>query len=302
MSAPLFGIPDGLAANSAAAASAAAAAAQSTANTALANAATAEADAQSALSLIANLTTSVANGPSFLRLLMSWVPSNTAAGYISVGNVPGTATGTPAISRPANTSLITSRYGIKFTATTGTNRVAGFAANAALPQGMVMRGDTAGHGGFRMHATYAMSTSIAATAAFVGLAVAQTVTDGNANVQPTALLNCFGVGLITGSTNLDVISNDGGGSATSGANLGASFPGNDGVSIYQVFLYAPPNDASCYYTVIRENDGATVSGSIGSNLPTATQVLYPVAYGCTAGTSGAVVFYLYSLTLETYGW
>lgn len=298
----LFGGPDGNAAYSGDAALAAAAAAQATATAAAAAAAAAQADASSALALIATLSGTVDATFQLPRGLLFWSPPNTGTTLSTGGMGTGTVFGTVTLGRPTNTRLQTSRQFLGWTSVSGTNRVAGVSPNGP-GGGVVFRGDTAGHGGFRFRATFGQTSTLANTTVWVGLsAIVGTFTDGNANVAVSALLNCIGIGYLAGSTNLDVISNDGSGAATSAANLGSLFPANDGVSVYTVTISALPNASTISYTVIRQNTGDTISGTVSSNIPVATTTMYPAAYSASTSTSGAVGFLLYDLTLETYSW
>lgn len=91
------------------------------------------------------------------------------------------------------------------------------------------------------------------------------------NVEPTALLNCFGIAKLTTSNNLHLVHNDGSGTATS-VDLGASFPSNT-IETDLYLLEIKTNGSNLDYVVTRVNTGDTASGSVSTDIPAATQAL-----------------------------
>jgi hypothetical protein len=91
------------------------------------------------------------------------------------------------------------------------------------------------------------------------------------NVEPTALLNCFGIAKLTTSNNLHLVHNDGSGTATA-IDLGASFPTNT-IETDFYLLEVKTNGSNLDYLVTRINTGDTASGSVSTDIPATTQAL-----------------------------
>ena len=135
----------------------------------------------------------------------------------------------------------------------------------------------------------------------VGLGFAENCTDANVrafcgvstttlftNVEPTTLLNCIGLAKLTTSNNLQLIHNDGSGTAVA-IDLGASFPTNTvNTDLYTLQLIT--NGSNIDYLVTRINTGDTASGTISSDLPSASTALnlgcYVVQSSGVSATTG----------------
>jgi hypothetical protein len=119
------------------------------------------------------------------------------------------------------------------------------------------------------------------------------------NVNPSTLLNTILMGADTGDTNLQVMHNDGSGTATK-IDLGASFPANTlSTDIYMLELLAIPGSSNVYYAVTRTNTGDFASGTISSDLPSNTTLLSPIVWrnnGTTALAAAVDLFKIYGAT------
>lgn len=91
--------------------------------------------------------------------------------------------------------------------------------------------------------------------------------------DPSAALNTVYVGCDAANTNMSICSNDGSGTATC-TTLGASFPCK-AYGYYEFFFCAPPAGTSIGYYVRRLDSRAEASGTISSDLPTPTTLLFP---------------------------
>lgn len=112
------------------------------------------------------------------------------------------------------------------------------------------------------------------------------------NVEPTALTNCFGIAKLTTSNNLHLVHNDGSGTATS-IDLGASFPTNT-IETDFYLLEVKTNGSNLDYVVTRVNTGDTASGSISTDIPSATQGLnlgYYVVQSTGANTTTGIDYF-----------
>lgn len=159
------------------------------------------------------------------------------------------------------------------------------------------RGDGAGLGGFFFTTRFAISSTtlnqqVAAGLFDVTTAIATTAV-------PSALLNCIFVGNDAADTNMQLMHNDGAGACTK-IDLGASFPVNTPTAVYELILFARPNDTSkVSYRVVNLTNGAVVTGDITTNLVATSTFLAFHAYANNGGTAAAVVLELMRMYLET---
>jgi hypothetical protein len=124
--------------------------------------------------------------------------------------------------------------------------------------------------------------------AFVGISTTINFT----NVEPTALLNCIGLAKLTTSNNLHLIHNDGSGTATA-IDLGASFPSNTIETDFYV-LRLKTNGSNVDYTVTRVNTGGVASGTLTTDLPSASTALnlgYYVVQSTGANTTTGIDYF-----------
>ncbi len=99
-----------------------------------------------------------------------------------------------------------------------------------------------------------------------------------ANVEPSTLTNCIGVGHGAADTNLQIYY--GGSAAQTPINLGANFPANTlSIDVYELVLFAKPAaDNTVYYRVTCLNTGYVAEGTLtaataGVQLPANTTLL-----------------------------
>jgi hypothetical protein len=69
--------------------------------------------------------------------------------------------------------------------------------------------------------------------------------------------------------------------------------------MYELAMFVAPNSTTLYYTVTNLGSGATASGTITSNLPTANTLMSPRGWCSAGGTSSVIGIALSSLYLET---
>ena len=117
------------------------------------------------------------------------------------------------------------------------------------------------------------------------------------NNNPSTLINIIGVGNDSGDANLQVIYNDGTGTATK-IDLGANFPANTNLTdIYRIQLSAVPNATSVTYTVTRLNTAQTATGSITTDIPSLTTMLGFALFKGNGATALAVRYDFVYMTL-----
>lgn len=117
------------------------------------------------------------------------------------------------------------------------------------------------------------------------------------NNNPSTLINIIGVGNDSGDANLQVIYNDGTGTATK-IDLGANFPANtNSTDIYRIQLAAVPGATSVTYTVTRLNTGQTATGSVTTDIPSLTTMLGFALFKGNGATALAVRYDFVYMTL-----
>ena len=138
---------------------------------------------------------------------------------------------------------------------------------------------------------------------FVG--VSSTTGAPSSGTEPSALLNCVGVGHASTDTNLKIFY--GGSAAQTPIDLGASFPINTvSTDAYELALFSPPGQPGVvYYEVTRINTGDVATGvitadSIGIGLPAPLTLLnYCWHWRCNLATGVAVSLDIMSDYIET---
>lgn len=205
--------------------------------------------------------------------------------------VPLTNTGTFAAAAIATTNFFTMTRRLLCQVTVAaTTAVAGVRGS----QNAVRIGRTAGApGGFSSRIVWGPSTGVstATTRAFCGFRATAAPTD----VNPSSLLNLVGMGWDSGDTNVQMMTNDGAGTATK-TDLGASFPrpNTNNTTVYELQLYSPNSTTqSVNWRVIRyDTTGKTIAaeatGTITTDLPANTVLMAPHVWMSVGGTSSVI--------------
>jgi len=134
------------------------------------------------------------------------------------------------------------------------------------------RGNAAGLGGFFIHQRIALTTVNATQRLFSGLRNSGVIIG---NVDPSTLTDIVGIGCDSADTELQFMHNDAAGAAVKLA-LGPNFPKSDG-TVYDVYLYAPPNGAEIFFQVNRIDVAHTTQAGALLDIPAATAILAPTA-------------------------
>jgi len=219
----------------------------------------------------------------FSRSFRYIVPTSAAGTQSMIGVVSNALAGanTPALT---NTDLRTSSSRINTTSNT---------ANVLVGQNFtdpgVCRGAVAGVGGFFICYRFAIITLNADAVVSIGLNNA--VIAGGANPSGTA--NRIVLGADTGDANLTWISVDNGGTATksasviSKANVIIGDPNTAGPSVFEVRMYALPNDTKITCQLINRSTESIINTSdISATLPLNTTTLRPTCV-MSSKTNGA---------------
>jgi hypothetical protein len=105
------------------------------------------------------------------------------------------------------------------------------------------------------------------------------------NVDPTTFINCMAFARIDGNNNWQFIHNDNSGTATA-IDLGSSFPANT-VSTDMYYGVIETVSGNIKYTLTRLNTGDTVTGTVSSNIVSASTLL-GMSAGCSNNLNASI--------------
>jgi len=156
------------------------------------------------------------------------------------------------------------------------------------------RGNAAGIGGFDVRMKFSIEATQSGHAFFAGIDPASSPSD----VDPSSLVNMFGVGADAADSNLHLMTNDASGTATK-TSLGANFPAKTNGAIYELRIWCKPNDTVLYYSLERFDSAQFVEGSANTDLPVNTTGLRAGLYQSSrADTTVAPIIGVSSIYLE----
>ena len=214
---------------------------------------------------------------------------------VADGGLALSAQGTPTASNVALTNLYTSMKRLEYLIT-----VASTTAVASWRQSNAQwcRGAAPKIGGFHYIQRWGPATGVSTTTsrAFVGMHTANAPGD----TEPSTLTNMVGMGWDAADTNIQMMTNDGAGTATK-VDLGASFPVPtvDRTKVYELAMFCPPNGTTITYSVTDLVTDAVASGTLTTDLPVATTFLAPKGAMSVGGTSSVIGICFMTLYLET---
>lgn len=229
--------------------------------------------------------------------VQAFIGRKAVGAYIAAGNggtdtqwaLPVTAGGTATAENITNTSVWGSIRARSWRITTAApNAIASLRANALQ---WTVGGNAAGRGGFFLSWIWGPATGVATTTnrALVGM---RSSVAAPTDVEPSSLLNFVGMGWDAADTNVQMMHNDGSGTATK-IDLGANFPvpTADTTQVYELYLFSPPGTTqSVGYEVRNVNTAAVATGTITTDLPSTTTLLAPVGSLSAGGTSSVIGF------------
>ena len=149
-------------------------------------------------------------------------------------------------------------------------------------------------GGFRYVCDFNISDTAFASACQQFYGLANQTTDlaygGVGLTQVSTLTNLIGLGNDGADTNLQIMHNDSGGTATK-IDLGVNFPanrtaGSASTTVYSLTLYNAPASNTVKYMVVNNETGAVAMGTITTNLPDSTLGLNFFASRAMGGGGG----------------
>jgi hypothetical protein len=232
-----------------------------------------------------------------LRPVSIWQAAGAATAITVFGDAALTATGTATASAAlAATNQYTATRLLEYLVTTpATNAIAGF--RGAANKWFMSSGETLG--GFRFVCRFGLATgvSVSTTRCFVGMTAA---TGAPTDVEPSSLSSTLGVGWDAADSNIQMMHNDGGGSATK-HDLGANFPvpTADRTKVYELRMDVAPNSTTVNYTFADlANPVQSIMGRFSANLPAVGTMLSPRGWLSVGGTSSVIGIGLASLVVQ----
>lgn len=236
--------------------------------------------------------------------VQGWLGSRRVAKVVPIGGsttvtalgavVSGTGTATAATMAATNIHTALNRLNYLVT-TASTSAVAGWRQSVA---GYFIGAAASALGGFHYVARFGRPTGVAAVATLRGFTGFAASTGAPTDVNPSTLVSMIGVGCDAADANYQIMHNDATGTAT---KIDTGFPKNtaDATEMYELQLYAARGRGGRVdYVFKRLSDGASVSGSITTDLPTDTTMLAPRGWHSVGGTSSVVGYSLGDLTIE----
>ncbi len=228
------------------------------------------------------------------RRVIWWAPRPGGSAFDAQGGAPVTQ-GTATVRTAASTNMASSACRVGMVSAASAGSVTGLRYNNDT---IFWRGNGPRLGGFLLLWRFCISDGALVPTArmFAGL---RTATGAPTDVDPSTLSNVLGVGCDSGDTVLQLYA--AGASAQARVSLGANFP-VDTVStdIYEVALFAAPNDSQVSWEVTRVNTGDTATGTItaAASLPSSTTFLSQTLYRSNGGTASAVAVDFYNFYAE----
>ena len=226
-----------------------------------------------------------------------WIPHGNSTTAFTAMGMTVTATGTATALNVSTGSLfgMMRRIGYRVT-TASTTAVVCWRGSANQHS---VGGTIAGLGGFHMIVRWGGDTGMsnASHRCFVGMRPTATPTD----VNPSTLTNIVGVGYDAADTTFHVMTNDGSGSATK-VNLGAGFPkpSVDAQDVYELALFSPPGTVQLVsYRLRNLTTGAEATGTVTSDLPSATTLMAPYMQLSVGGVSSVIGLSVKCIYIET---
>lgn len=159
------------------------------------------------------------------------------------------------------------------------------------------RGNVAGLGGFFVVARFGLTTIQTGMRMYIGLT--DTATAAPANIDPTTstVYGKIGMAINASTGNWNLVHNITGTLPTV-IPLGGSFP-VDITSLYEMILFAKPNDVSITYRITNLSTLAQTSGTLSTNLPSSITTLGRLCWATNNATAAAVAWDMSRFSIET---
>jgi hypothetical protein len=235
----------------------------------------------------------------------NWNPPGNATTIPGVfGMTAPTSIGTATARNVATTNLFTRARRLGYVSTSGAGNLCGH----YIQQAQITTGDGTGLGGFFYSCRFGVSDTAnpVGTRMFVGMSSS---TAAPTNVEPSTIVNCFGIAQLSSSaTQLYIVY--GGSAAQTTIALGTNFPPYTGTGAtlgvaYDVTFYSPSTASGIvYYRVERMGTAFIAEGTltptvVGTQTPAPTTLLAHRAWRTNNATAGIVGIDIIGFYTET---
>lgn len=112
-------------------------------------------------------------------------------------------------------------------------------------------------------------------------------TSAPTDVEPSSLVNAIGLGYDAADSTMQVMHNDGSGTATK-INTGMAVPATDSSGMFKLHLWCEAGSSTVQFVVVNLSDGAEFSGTISTDLVASTTFMSWQAYHSVGATSSVV--------------
>lgn len=220
----------------------------------------------------------------FTNAFMAWFAQPSSVGITSWGMATPTTQGTLTLRTSASTNFSTN---MRRVATVSATTAAAIAENRQASS-CTFLGGAAGVGGFFLCVRFLNDTNASVNdRMFVGMTPIGAAT----NVDPSSLLNCFGVGFDAADSNFQMMVNDASGTCTK-TDLGSSFDKATTTNAYELRIFVPPNSTAATWSMERlDTTGTYTEGTyLVTNQPAVGVGLAPKLYKTNNATAAACAF------------
>ena len=223
----------------------------------------------------------------------TWLPAGNGTS-VSTNGFGVTAIGTATAANVSTTNLHTWTRGIEYLVTAAaTTAIAGYRIAAA----QYGRGNMTGAGGFWYVSRFGPATGVstATNRLFTGF---RNVITAPTDVEPSSLINIIGAGWDAADTNIQLMYNDGTGTATK-VDTGIAVPTVDRTSMYELAMFCAPNGSTIYFEFTDLVNGTVFTANTTTDIPSSTTLLSPQGWMSVGGTSSVIGYALKGLYIAT---
>ncbi len=215
-------------------------------------------------------------------------PLGMSSTIVTTVGMTATAVGTAVAANFANGSIKDTIRRIEYRGTFAAASIGGF---TTTPNGIVWFGNVANAGGFLYVHRWGIGQGPVNSSAYRAFTGFRNVTSAPTDVEPSSLINMFGVGCDGLDTQLQFMHNDGSGTATK-IPLGANFlkPTTDREAYYELIMYSAPNTSTVQYSIRNLDTGNSTTGSVSTNLPSNILQFQPFGYVSSGGVANQMSY------------
>ena len=206
------------------------------------------------------------------------------------------AVGTVGSTSLSTNTIVNSIHKVIYTGAASSSSIGGFRTDRVY----FYRGDIPRSGGFKLSIIWGPHAGFTGQAFHRGYCGAIGDITAPTDVEPSTRLNIIGIGWDNADTQVQLMHNDGIGTATKIA-LGANFPRptTDQSDLYKIDLWCNPNVTSVNYKITNIANGSIATGVISTNIPAPTILLGLMGTVSAAGSLRAISSALSKIVLKT---